>query len=337
MSLSAQYTCPSNIAIVKYWGKYGNQLPRNASISFTLTNALSKTKVSLNEKGSGIEFYLDGKEKPSFIPKIDQFLSKIQDHIQFTKGKGLIIESSNTFPHSSGIASSASGMAAMALCILDIESQASGQPIDMKQASLLARLGSGSACRSLYPYLAEWGISAAYHDSSNEWAIPVYEGVHPDFITYHDDILIVSAEEKSVSSTAGHGLMDNNPYADVRYNQANDHVIKLKDILKSGDHHAFGTLAESEAMTLHALMMCSNPSYVLMQPGTLDVIKSIRKFRSDTQLPLYFTLDAGPNVHILYPDHIKKEAQDFIQSELLKFSPSSMLLKDQVGTGPVKL
>jgi diphosphomevalonate decarboxylase len=336
MNLSAQYTCPSNIAIVKYWGKYGNQLPRNTSISFTLSNALSNTKVTIEEGGLGIDFYFEGKEKPSFLPKIEQFLSKISEHTQLTKEYKLIIESSNTFPHSSGIASSASGMAAMAMCILDIESQLHGKEIDMKTASIMARLGSGSACRSLFPYLVLWGSHPLYEGSSNEFAIPAYDAVHPEFLTYHDDILIVSGEEKSVSSTAGHQLMEGNPYATARYQQANDNIILLKKIMQEGDHHAFGSLAESEAMTLHALMMCSSPSYILMQPNTIEVIKKIRAYRQETGLPLYFTLDAGPNVHILYPDAIKSEAKAFIKSDLLALSPQSLVLEDHVGLGPQK-
>jgi diphosphomevalonate decarboxylase len=337
MSHSAHYTCPSNIAIVKYWGKYGNQLPRNASISFTLSKALSDTKVTLEEGKTRISFYFEGKEKPSFLPKIEQFLQKIGDIIPRVAEHGLVIESSNTFPHSSGIASSASGMAAMALCILDIEAQLGGSALDLQQASHAARLGSGSACRSLYPYLAMWGNHPQYTTSSNEYAVPAYDGVHSDFLTYHDDILILSDEEKSVSSTAGHQLMENNPYAGVRYQQANDHIAKLKGILLEGDHHAFGQLAESEAMTLHALMMCSNPSYMLMQPATIDVIKKIRAFREDTDLPLYFTLDAGPNVHIFYPDAISSDAQQFIKSSLLPYSPNATIIMDEVGTGPQKL
>jgi diphosphomevalonate decarboxylase len=338
--MKARYTCPSNIAIVKYWGKYGNQLPRNASISFTLTNAVSDTEVTVSPKvGSSptITFLFEGKEKPSFLPKIENFFTKINHELPFLNDFDFVIESSNSFPHSSGIASSASGMAAMSMCLSDIESQITGLPIDINKASHFARLGSGSACRSLFKEMGVWGKHEAYVNSSDLYAIGVGDLIHPIFKTFHDDILIVSDKEKSVSSTAGHALMDTNVYATTRYQQANDNMHLLKGILQEGDVDAFGILAESEAMTLHALMMCSHPSYVLIEPNTIEVINALRAFRNDTKLPLYFTLDAGPNVHLLYPDSIKEKVKDFIGKDLMKFSPQGLVLRDFVGVGAKKI
>jgi diphosphomevalonate decarboxylase len=338
MEFKARYTCPSNIAIVKYWGKYGNQLPKNASLSFTLSNAISDTKISLiPSENRGLKFLFEGVEKPSFLPKIEKFFNNINDHFTFLNDYTFEIESSNSFPHSSGIASSASGMAAMAMCLCDIESQINVTDIDLQKASVIARLGSGSACRSIYPNLVMWGKHDAYSGSSNDFAVPAYEEVAEVFLDYHDDILIVSADEKSVSSTAGHGLMNGNVYAESRYAQANEHMMRLKSILQEGDVFAFGELAELEAMTLHALMMCSQPSYILLQPDTLNVIKAIRQFRQDTQLPLFFTLDAGPNIHILYPHSIAEKVYDFINNDLLVYSPQKLIIHDRVGSGPKKI
>ena len=100
---------------------------------------------------------------------------------------------------------------------------------------------------------------------------------------------------------------------------------------------AFGKLAEDEAMTLHALMMCSDPSYVLMEPGTLDMIREIRIFRQKTGTPIYFTLDAGPNIHLLYPDYVSTEAEDFVNEKLLPYTANGRVIKDKVGYGPQKL
>ncbi|MBK8701092.1 MAG: hypothetical protein IPN29_16755 [Saprospiraceae bacterium] len=122
---SVSWSCPSNIAIVKYWGKYGRQLPRNTSISFTLNNALSTTKLAYRPKEGQlgqIKFFLDGVEKPGFIPKIEKFFKGITADMPFIADYDFEIESHNTFPHSSGIASSASGMGALAMCLCDIES-----------------------------------------------------------------------------------------------------------------------------------------------------------------------------------------------------------------------
>ncbi len=101
--------------------------------------------------------------------------------------------------------------------------------------------------------------------------------------------MIVSKGEKSVSSRAGHQLMEGNPYANARYQQATNNLDQLVDILQSGDVHAFGQIAELEALTLHALMMSSQPPYLLMKPNSLAMIEKIRQYRLDTQHPLYFT------------------------------------------------
>lgn len=330
-------TSPSNIAIVKYWGKYGRQLPRNASVSFTLSNAVSETRMQYQPKKgkeSQLTFFLDGINKPGFAQKIDNFFKGIEDYLPFLNDFDYVFESHNTFPHSSGIASSASGMSAVAMCLgqMEVELHKTNK-IDLQKVSLLARLGSGSACRSVYPVMAVWGQHAAWQNSSNEYAICIQDEVHEVFHHFHDDILIVSDKEKSVSSTAGHGLMEGNPYASSRYEQANRHMSMLKAMLREGDVQGFGELAELEALTLHALMMSSSPSYILMQANTVEVIHRIRAFRSESKLPVYFTLDAGPNVHILYPASIIDKAQQFIREALMPLAHNGQILPDQVGQG----
>jgi diphosphomevalonate decarboxylase len=336
------WRCPSNIAIVKYWGKHGRQLPKNASLSFTLTNAYSDTYISYSENNNGrlsLSFLFEGKPNNAFEEKIKKFLDSVTDFYPVLNKLKLEISSSNSFPHSSGIASSASAMAAIAMCICEIDQNISGKgnsEIDLKKASYLARLGSGSASRSVIPLIGAWGVHDKIKNSSDLYAVDIDE-VHDVFKTFHDDILIVSAAEKSVSSTAGHALMDGNVYAEARYQQANYRITQLKEILKAGDIDAFGKLAEDEAMTLHALMMCSDPSYVLLEPGTLDMIKEIRAFRQRTGTPIYFTLDAGPNIHLLYPDHVSLDAEKFVNQTLLPFTANGRVIKDKVGNGPQKL
>ena len=111
----------------------------------------------------------------------------------------------------------------------------------------------------------------------------------------------------------------------------------LLNILKSGDVEAFGSIAEKEALTLHALMMTSNPPYLLMRPNTLQIIEKVQQFRKDTQQPLYFTLDAGPNIHLLYPDESKLAVQSFIHNELKSLCEDGMMLSDRVGDGPLQV
>ena len=158
---------PSNIAIVKYWGKHGNQLPNNPSISFTLNNCYTETKVtySKNENPNGIEmdFYFEGKENQAFKAKIEKFIQENKEHFTFLDGLHLNIESYNSFPHSSGIASSASSMSALILCLLGIKDK----EINLQEASFLSRLASGSAARSVYPTMTLWGKTPSLPESSD--------------------------------------------------------------------------------------------------------------------------------------------------------------------------
>lgn len=336
------WKCPSNIALIKYWGKRPVQLPANASISFTLDNAHTITSVHYQPRSASekwVQFSFEGKEEESFEKRIVKYLSSIIDDIPWIAQLSFKIESENSFPHSSGIASSASSMGALALCLCDIEKELFGledEALFRKKVSYLSRLGSGSACRSIYPHIAAWGSSQMIKESSDLYAIPI-AGLHEVFANFHDDILIVSDQEKAVSSSAGHALMDTNIFASKRYEQAGAHMKALLKTMKEGDLNSFGKIVEDEALTLHALMMCSDPSYILMEPNTLEVIKRIRAYRKETGLPLFFTLDAGPNVHILYPHHMKTEADAFINGSLLSLSHEGRIIKDQVGQGPMKL
>ena len=137
--------------------------------------------------------------------------------------------------------------------------------------------------------------------------------VDPIFHTFHDDIMIVSKQEKSVSSRAGHALMEGNPFADIRYQQAHSNLSTLMTAMKDGDLSTFGRIVEQEALQLHALMMTSNPSYILMEAHSIEMIKRIRTWREETNLPLYFSLDAGPNLHLLYPHQHANDIQAFIK------------------------
>ena len=197
--------------------------------------------------------------------------------------------------------------------------------------------GSGSACRSVYGGAAAWGKIPGLTDSSEDYAVSVADRLHPVFKSYHDDILLVSHGAKSVSSRAGHGLMEQNPYAPPRYTQADARAREILAVLQTGDTERFGQLIESEALTLHALMMSSQPSYTLIEPGTLHIINLLRQFRGETGHPVYFTLDAGPNVHLLYPDSISGPAKRFIREHLLAYCEDRMYLADRIGTGPEQL
>ncbi len=332
---------PSNIAMVKYWGKKGKQLPQNPSISFTLSECCTETFIQYEKAdGFGFKFFFEGQENPAFGAKIEKFLHDNQVYFPFINQLHLTVESRNTFPHSSGIASSASSMSAFVMCLLEIESllvSPSTGSGTLTKASYFSRLASGSAARSVFPSMALWGKTESYEGSSDEYAISLENDIHPVFNTYHDSILIVSGETKSVSSRAGHALMEGNPYAPARYAQANENIKNLLPALKSGDLDTFINNTESEALQLHALMMCSNPSFILMKSNTLRIIEEVRFFRNETHIPLCFTLDAGPNVHLLYPESEAEKVKHFINDKLAAYCVDNKWIADRVGDGPKKL
>lgn len=338
---------PSNIALVKYWGKKaGNQIPANPSISFTLEHCYSETTVTLFEKASKgkdieLRFYFDGKENMAFRLRMLKFIETIAKDFPFLQQYGLLIDSTNSFPHSSGIASSASAMSALALCFCDMQDQLNKKKLTkekfLQTASHYSRLGSGSASRSIYPMLAEWGKSTKVKGSSDNFAVPCAKDLNKVFHNYQNTILIASSAEKKVSSRVGHSLMKTNPFAKTRYQQANKNLGEILGALKKGDLEKFGSIVEEEAMTLHALMMASSPSFILMAPSTLTMIDKIRRYREETKQPVYFTLDAGPNIHLLYPNNIKRKVDEFIFAELEKHCELGKMIHDNVGTGPFRV
>ena len=324
-------SCPSNIALIKYWGKYEGQIPANPSISFTLSNCKTETKMIFRsgEKFS-VKTFLAGKEETKFSEKIEKYFRNIEKYLPWILEGSFAIETENTFPHSSGIASSASGFGAIAKCLMEMDKAFSGKDFfDVKKASFLARLGSGSACRSVYDGLVVWGEVNEVEGSSDLYAVKYPdEKIHPIFRDFNDYVLLIHEGQKSVSSTVGHGLMNTNPYAERRFQEARENFVPMKEILKSGDLQAFMKLVEHEALTLHAMMMMSDPAFILMQKGTLQVINRVWEFRKETNLPLFFTLDAGANVHLLFPSEKKAEITNFIETELLQYTQNGGIVRD---------
>jgi len=340
---------PSNIALVKYWGKREPQLPENPSISFTLDACFTMTTLEFkrhselvseshdeNLKTPEFDIYFEGEKKDNFKPKIATFLKRIQKYVPFIVDYDFVINSRNSFPHSSGIASSASGMSALALCIMSLEKEINPNitdPYFNKKASFLARLGSGSASRSIEGELVVWGKHSNFNESSDLYGIKYPEKIHQNFKNYHDTILLVDKGEKQVSSTVGHNLMHEHPFAEQRFAQAHENLSKLNTVLQSGDYTSFIEIVESEALTLHAMMLTSNPYFILMKPKTLEIINKIWSFRAKTNSNICFTLDAGANVHVLFPEKEKEDVHNFIVNELVQFCQNGDYICDRIGFG----
>jgi len=301
--------------------------------------SLTFTKKKSNHDFS-FEVNLDGEKKDDFKPKIQTFFERIESFLPFLKDYHFVIDTKNTFPHSSGIASSASGMSALALCLMSIEKELGSEMREEffnQKASFLSRLGSGSACRSVEGDLIVWGKHKQITNSTDLYGVKYPFEVHENFKNYQDTILLVDKGEKQVSSTVGHNLMHGHPFAEERFNQAHDNLSKLIYIFKEGDLNSFIKIVESEALTLHAMMMTSMPYFILMKPNTLEIINKIWRFRRETNSHICFTLDAGANIHILYPEKEATQILEFIKSELSAFCQNEQYICDRIGFGAKKI
>lgn len=338
-----QWSAPSNIALVKYWGKKDNQIPANPSVSFTLNTCKTITKLAfakkINTGNFSFDLLFEGKPKEDFKPKIQKFLERIEIYMPFLKDYHFTIDTENTFPHSSGIASSASGMAALAMNLMSVEKALNPEMSDdyfYQKASLLARLGSGSACRSVKGSVVVWGNQANISGSSDLFGVEYPYAIHDNFKGFQDTILLVDKGEKQVSSTVGHDLMHNHPFAERRFAQAHENLDTLIPIFESGNLEEFIKVVESEALTLHAMMMTSMPYFILMKPNTLQIINAIWKFRNKTKIPVCFTLDAGANVHVLYPKNNQEKVLQFIKDELVGYCQNGQYICDEIGFGAIR-
>lgn len=353
MNISEQYTiswqAPSNIALIKYWGKHGNQLPNNTSLSITLQKATTTTRLtatplrvtdSLNN-GINVDFKFEGAAQPTFGSRIEKHLASLSRQMPYLKDFKLAVDSSNTFPHSAGIASSASSMAALSLCLTDLQKNITKyNKIEndfFRSASLLARLGSGSASRSVYGGWVTWGKSEHIPGSSDEYASPLEIDKDTLFQDMGVAVMIISSKPKKLSSSIGHKLMEQHPWAQARYLQAEENLGQILKAIKSGDFDEFSRITENEALSLHSLLMTSSPEGLLMKPASLKIIEEVRHFRKNMGIPVCFTMDAGPNVLLIYPKSYKTQVTDFIQSEIVHHCENGKWIDDQIGGGPMKI
>ena len=331
---------PSNIALIKYWGKFDGQIPANPSLSMTLKNAYTETVLQYQPANTNSpEILVDGNQSEKFTTRIQNYFEKLQKHFPEIGSFSFRIKTHNTFPHSAGIASSASGFSALALCLLTWHENIRGNNYDdfFRMASDLARQGSGSASRSVYGGMTVWGNHPDVAGSSDYFAIPVPVKVHPLFADLKDTILIVDSGEKQVSSSMGHASMTGHPFAEARYRQANANLSSILKAITTGNWQVFQDITENEALTLHSLMMSAQNGYTLLKPDTLNILQEIKKIREQRQLNVCFTLDAGPNVHLIYPASESDAIKPWIEKTLPGYCENHHRIEDETGNGPVLL
>lgn len=332
-TFESTWNSPSNIAFVKYWGKKGHQIPANPSLSMTLSECTTTTKTKFTPADAlSVSLKLEGKSNEKFAAKIQTYLETLKTDMPWITKLNVEIETSNTFPHGTGIASSASGLSAFALTLTDYLHHLKpegDESLFLKRASFLSRLASGSACRSVYGGYASWGESGL-PETTDKYATSMK--VHTELAHLHDTVMVVSGKEKNVSSRAGHDRMTDHFFAEARYHQAKVNFTRCVDAMKAGDMEEVGKILETEALSLHAMLMTSPNYFTLLKPNTIAAMEMIWAFRNETKLPLYFTLDAGPNLHLIYPEVFKNKISTFITHELAPLSEK--IIDDHTGEGP---
>ena len=287
--MKAVAKAPANIALIKFWGKRDEnlRLPKNSSISINLSEIFTVTSVDfsggLDDDGVVIDgIKVDGKEKERVITHIDRIRK-----MAGIKSK-VAVSSRNNFPKGTGLASSASGFAALSLAA----TKAAGLELDERYLSILARLGSGSACRSIPDGWVEWKEGDT---SDKSYAHSLFGTNYWDVC---DVVVVVGSFGKKVSSTEGHALVESSPFYTSRIKGMKQKIADIKRAIKSKDFTKMGEILETEAINMHVVMMTSGPSLFYWSPKTLEVMLLVQEWRGNG-LESYFTIDAGPNVHLI--------------------------------------
>lgn len=303
--MKATAKAPANIAFIKYWGRKNEalRLPLNSSISMNLSNAYTVTTVDFSPSyiRDEIEFknkVVSEKDKNRIIEHLDRIrkLAKIR---LFAK-----VVTENNFPQKTGIASSSSGFAALtkAVCTsLDLN-------LTQKELSILARLASGSACRSIPDGFVEWRQG----DKSEEsFACSLYDENYWDL---RDIVLVLKEEEKKIPSSDGHRNVQTSPLLKKRLNNLPKRIERLKKALKEKDFYTFGKIIEEEALEMHSVMKTQTPPLFYLNRSTIEIIEKIKAWRK-RGLFSYFTLDAGPNIHLVCEGKDEKEVLERVKGK----------------------
>lgn len=289
MPLKATAKAPANIAFIKYWGKVDRRLkiPENNSISMNLSNIYTITTVEFSNRYKKDSFDLQNeqvnKESRLKVFKHLDIIRKLANNKTSCR-----VLSKNNFPTSTGLSSSASGFAALTLAAVT----ALGLKLTKKEISILARLGSGSSCRSVPNGFVEWKKGKDHHSS---FAYSLYPASYWEI---YDVVAIVSKDKKEIGSTAGQELATTSPFYQQRLKFINHKTKLLKKYLKDKSFTEFGALCEEEALNMHAVMITSYPPLIYWTSGTLMLMKLVQKWRKE-ELQTFFTINTGQDIHIL--------------------------------------
>jgi len=321
-NFSATGVACANIALIKYWGNRDQELnlPSNGSISMNLAGLETRTTVSFDPDLASDQLSINVQPAtPSALARVRVFLDRVRALAGITHFASVV--SANNFPTGAGIASSASAFAALSLAA----THAARLELAESDLSRLARLGSGSACRSIPGGFVEW---RAGEDDQDSFAYSIAPPDHWDLV---DCIAVLSENPKQTSSLEGHALADSSPLQAARVADAPRRLEVCRRALQERDFMRLSEIVELDSNLMHAVMLTSTPRLIYWLPATLTILQEVGDWRRDG-LPVCYTVDAGPNVHVLCA------AADVIQiaDRLLHIPGVSHVLKASVG-GPTHL
>lgn len=309
----------SNIALIKYWGKEDEELaiPMNSSLSMTLDCFYTETEVSFEKDLDRDIFYLDGEEESaSSLKRVIDFLDLFRKEAGIdTRAR---VTSENFIPTAAGLASSASGFAALGGAL----NIATGLNMDMKELSSYIRRGSGSGTRSVYGGFVEWQKG---NSSETSYAVKLDDGDWDVAMV----ILVLNKNKKAISSREGmKRTVETSPFYRGWVENAATDIVDMKKAIERRDIVSMGEIAERNSLMMHGTMLGAKPPILYWQKETLEAMDLVRGLR-ERGIPCYFTMDAGPNVKIL----CKKSDSDIIVGELSRTFDNSMIIKSGIGKG----
>src|SRR3989338_6184693 len=347
----ATAVAPSNIAFTKYWGRKNEKLriPENASISMCLSNLLTTTTVEFSPN------YEEDKISLSLFPVIpDPIGNPVLDsrpsvmssgsndfrgndkeedkravtHLnRIRKLAGINLRakvvSQNNFPSSTGLSSSASGFAALTVAA----AAAAGLKLSEKQLSILARQGSGSACRSIPSGFVEW-IDGSTNETS--YAKQIFP---KNYWKIADVVTVISSHKKEVSTSTGQQTTASSPFMKTRLAHMKQKNAQVKKLIKEKNFTKFGELIETEALELHSIMITQNPPLIYLEPNSILLMKLCQKWRAQG-LPVYFTLNTGQDIHLI----VEQKNISKLKSKLKKLKEVKQIIVNypSEGTKPSK-
>ena len=290
MNNIARARAHSNIAFIKYWGNrdHNLRLPANSSLSMNLGELHTTTTVEWIQAFDADTLEINGS------PAEQGALERVRAHLDVIRRRLAIqsfarVTSTNNFPMGTGIASSASAFAALTMAAV----AAPGAELSERELSALARMGSGSAARSIPAGFVEWHAGDSHETSYAETF------AHPDHWDLVDVIAVVSRRHKHVGSSAGHREADSSILQSARVTSADQRLRDVKAAIVSRDFEAFASIVEEDSNLMHAVMMTSKPPLFYWDPLSLRVMRAVRSWRTAGRLRVCYTLDAGPNVHCI--------------------------------------